>query len=42
MPDFLRDYHLWWLDFWSDDPVSFLVAAIGAIIFVVWIKSRKL
>ena len=31
MPDIMRDYHLWWLDFWAAHPVIFWTVAAVAI-----------
>jgi hypothetical protein len=31
MPDLMRDWHLWWLDFWTAHPVLFWIAAVAAI-----------
>ncbi len=40
MPDFLMDYHQWWLTFWADHPILFWVAAGYAV--AIAIVARRL
>ncbi len=41
MPDFLRDYNDWWMDFWTDNPELFLVACVLAVGLVLWGRLRR-
>ena len=41
MPDFLMDYHLWWLAFWSDNPVLFWVVVAVCASFGIWVNRKR-
>ncbi|WP_281059676.1 MULTISPECIES: hypothetical protein [unclassified Mesorhizobium] len=34
MPDFIRDWNDWWLDFWTDHPVLFWTALVAGVCLV--------
>lgn len=39
MPDIMRDWHIWWLDFWTAHPFVFWAAVICGV--VLGIISRR-
>jgi hypothetical protein len=41
MPEWLLAYHQWWLVFWANNPVLFIVAAVVAVALTVWINRMK-
>lgn len=41
MIDWFAAWYIWWLGFWSDHPVIFVMSAVVTIGFTVYVRRRN-